>query len=140
MAKKGRPKTVPSELRDGFYIELGTGLRIESFSASTSNVSGPAGFNSNFFLKSPSGEWVLNDRLPLNSTSEYFMNNQYYNQFGDGLYWLSVTAGTADEVAPFSLDYSFDISVTTVVPIPASVWLFGSGLIGLIGFARRKKV
>ena len=26
----------------------------------------------------------------------------------------------------------------TVVPIPAAVWLFGSGLIGLIGVARRK--
>ncbi|MGB5642340.1 MAG: VPLPA-CTERM sorting domain-containing protein [Gammaproteobacteria bacterium] len=24
------------------------------------------------------------------------------------------------------------------MPIPASVWLFGSGLIGLIGLARRK--
>ena len=29
---------------------------------------------------------------------------------------------------------------TTVVPVPAAVWLFGSGLISLIGFARRKKV
>ena len=27
---------------------------------------------------------------------------------------------------------------TSVVPVPAAVWLFGSGLIGLIGFARRK--
>ena len=27
----------------------------------------------------------------------------------------------------------------TVVPVPAAVWLFGSGLIGLVGFARRKK-
>lgn len=27
----------------------------------------------------------------------------------------------------------------TVVPIPAAVWLFGSGLLGLIGMARRKK-
>jgi len=26
------------------------------------------------------------------------------------------------------------------VPAPAAVWLFGSGLIGLVGFARRKKV
>ncbi len=26
-----------------------------------------------------------------------------------------------------------------VVPVPAAVWLFGSGLIGLIGVARRKK-
>lgn len=28
----------------------------------------------------------------------------------------------------------------SAVPIPATVWLFGSGLIGLIGLARRKKV
>ena len=27
----------------------------------------------------------------------------------------------------------------TVVPVPAAVWLFSSGLIGLIGIARRKK-
>lgn len=27
---------------------------------------------------------------------------------------------------------------TSVVPVPASVWLFGSGLIGLVGVARRK--
>ena len=26
-----------------------------------------------------------------------------------------------------------------VVPVPAAVWLFGSGLIGLVGVARRKK-
>jgi hypothetical protein len=25
------------------------------------------------------------------------------------------------------------------VPVPAAVWLFGSGLLGLIGIARRKK-
>ena len=27
----------------------------------------------------------------------------------------------------------------TPVPVPAAVWLFGSGLLGLIGVARRKK-
>jgi hypothetical protein len=26
-----------------------------------------------------------------------------------------------------------------VVPVPAAVWLFGSGLLGLVGIARRKK-
>jgi len=26
----------------------------------------------------------------------------------------------------------------SVVPVPAAVWLFGSGLLGLLGIARRK--
>lgn len=29
--------------------------------------------------------------------------------------------------------------VNMPVPVPAALWLFGSGLLGLIGFARRKK-
>jgi hypothetical protein len=30
-------------------------------------------------------------------------------------------------------------SSTTPVPIPAAVWLFGSGLMGLVGVSRRRK-
>lgn len=45
-------------------------------------------------------------------------------------------------------DTGFDLSVTTPlftydgmapIPLPAAVWLFGSGLLGLMGIARRKK-
>ena len=32
-----------------------------------------------------------------------------------------------------------NVRAFSVVPVPAAVWLFGSGLIGLIGVARRKK-
>ena len=38
-----------------------------------------------------------------------------------------------NDFAPFSHD-------ATVVPVPAAVWLFGSGLLGMVGIARRKKV
>ena len=31
-------------------------------------------------------------------------------------------------------------TATSVVPVPAAAWLFASGLIGLAGIARRKKV
>jgi hypothetical protein len=31
------------------------------------------------------------------------------------------------------------LEVTGVVPVPAAVWLFGSGLLGLVGVAKRKK-
>ena len=39
-------------------------------------------------------------------------------------------------------DYSYDISIVgtvSAVPVPAAIWLFGSGLIGLIGFVKRKR-
>ena len=35
--------------------------------------------------------------------------------------------------------YAYPVSMLNAVPIPAAVWLFGSGLVGLIGVARRKK-
>ena len=31
-----------------------------------------------------------------------------------------------------------DVRIVPAVPVPAAVWLFGSGLVGLIGLARRK--
>ena len=34
--------------------------------------------------------------------------------------------------------FSGDVN-TSVVPIPTAVWLFGSGLIGLLGVAKRKR-
>jgi len=36
-------------------------------------------------------------------------------------------------------DISSNGSAVSVIPVPAAAWLFGSGLIGLIGIARRKK-
>jgi hypothetical protein len=33
----------------------------------------------------------------------------------------------------------FSLSASAAVPLPAAVWLFGSGLLGLVGIARRKK-
>jgi len=34
--------------------------------------------------------------------------------------------------------YSMTVTSVGVVPLPAAVWLFGSGLLGLVGIARRK--
>ena len=45
---------------------------------------------------------------------------------------------TADPCCAGGALYWDDVSLTAV-PVPAAVWLFGSGLIGLIGIARRRK-
>ena len=41
------------------------------------------------------------------------------------------------DIAKYSI--AFDNFSVALVPVPAAVWLFGSGLIGLVGVARRKK-
>ena len=40
--------------------------------------------------------------------------------------------------ATVGFTYNFDLLLTPV-PVPAAVWLFGSGLLGLVGISRRKK-
>jgi len=49
--------------------------------------------------------------------------------------------GCGWELDQTNITFSGDavLSSVTVVPIPQAVWLFGSGLIGLIGVARRKR-
>jgi len=70
-----------------------------------------------------SGDYTLDlifASLDVNGASDFY--GDFVFGSGDGTLAESLT-----NVAP------------AVVPIPAAVWLFGSGLIGLVGFARRKK-
>gem|GEM_PF-1592814 len=55
------------------------------------------------------------------------------------LYATSPDAGSTATINQTLTGSSMGMSISTVVPVPAAAWLFGSGLIGLIGFARRKK-
>lgn len=63
---------------------------------------------------------------------------------GGGVYTVDPVTGSATLNALFSSELlNKDIggvaAKTQVIPVPPAVWLFGTGLIGLIGFARRKK-
>jgi len=51
------------------------------------------------------------------------------------------SAGFAGWTAQWHLQGNNSLVYTapTAVPVPAAVWLFGSGVLGLAGFARRKK-
>jgi hypothetical protein len=41
--------------------------------------------------------------------------------------------------ATFNAGFNATLAPTPKVPIPAAAWLFGTGLLGMIGVARRKK-
>ena len=67
--------------------------------------------------------------------------------FGFASFWADLANGgrieggfmlTGDIASTFGGD-TLIAKAGPVVPVPAAVWLFGSGLIGLIGIARRKK-
>ncbi len=73
--------------------------------------------------------------LMLTDTANF--RNPNYHQSTDTLDTLDL--GFATEVTRATLGMvATAVSASQVVPIPATVWLFGSGLLGLIGVARRK--
>ena len=47
--------------------------------------------------------------------------------------------GTPMQIGPFPGQAPAFNGVVSAVPVPAAVWLFGSGLLGLVGVARRRK-
>jgi hypothetical protein len=60
-----------------------------------------------------------------------------------GINWGSVNSSAVTEIqfvvtGVQNMDSIID-NVHAAVPVPAAVWLFGSGLLGMIGVARRKK-
>lgn len=134
-----------------------TGWRLPDVPAADFNCSEsvirPLGFNctdselGNMFYNVLGGATGLSITTSHNSNYDLFINIQ------SNLYWSKELAegyplayilnfsggyqGTLDKVFSTSVWAVHDGDVSAV-PVPAAVWLFGSGLIGLIGFARRK--
>ncbi|MES9881755.1 MAG: VPLPA-CTERM sorting domain-containing protein [Sedimenticola sp.] len=72
---------------------------------------------------------------PLGNAGGYFT---YGNPPKNGYNWVDMGSyNTLYDRAFYGM--SAEATVAGVVPIPAAAWLFGSGLLGLIGFSKRKK-
>ena len=65
-----------------------------------------------------------------------------FNALGenDGVVTFLGDTTNLDETARLSLTLGFDSSAPSAVPVPAAVWLFGTALIGLVGFSKRRKL
>lgn len=59
----------------------------------------------------------------------------------DGFYDLDLATNDTFTINTDGLVVDGNITTKTLsaVPIPATAWLFGTGIIGLIGFSRRRK-
>lgn len=83
------------------------------------------------FSSSPINYWT--------GTLTQGLTDAAYFNFKGGFQGLSAdtaASGNPDYMAVWAVR---DGDVISAVPVPAAVWLFGTGLIGLIGVARRKK-
>ena len=116
-----------------------------------------------YHLESAPSLTIIENSITFDGANPFSSNVVAWRQeFGDAFYWdagNNIQAGTVVEgtlsvsganifnasTNNFQLVSGFDAghwvrleAETSIVPIPAAVWLFGSGLIGLIGIARRK--
>ena len=115
---------------DLYYInnatmsDEGSGLQRYNSWANVNSV-----VNDLFTTVTPDTTWIWDEVAGTTSAGGIYY---YDNRTGD-------TKGDA-----FEVNYTFgSFSVTTVptspIPVPAAIWLFASGLLGLVGVARRKK-
>jgi len=95
----------------------------------------------------------------LGNEDDLLINTGPFINFQNGIYWSSTVDASAPESWAWGFDmrngdqYSYgmnddhyvwlvhdgDVAELSPVPVPSAIWLFGSGLIGLAGMARRKK-
>ena len=84
------------------------------------------------------------------ATGTYFLTvSSHFNQAEDTFGNFITTAGftSTEHILGTSFgefhgnsftSFSYEVTAAGVVPVPAAVWLFGSGLLALMGVARRR--
>lgn len=97
------------------------------------------------------GRIFLTDLNPQDTTLELMVDitnsgqtfSSYYKLDGEASWNLAYShtlpAGVGTMSGFFDSHPYVSIENTSVVPVPAAVWLFGSGILGLIGVAQRKR-
>lgn len=93
--------------------------------------------------KSPAGAMFSNDGTSIDGGQFYPGNFSsgvtFSNGFVIGTPTLAYDHSWYTDTSGNQLAGAYAYELISPVPVPATVWLFGAGLIGLIGVARRKK-
>lgn len=108
---------------------------------------GPGGFAAHVFF-----DWSVNPDIPVLAALQITSGNPFTgpatvvsidtDAAADTAAGRPDTPGTAMLTPPFpgqTPAFGGIITPVSPIPVPAAVWLFGSGLLGLVGVARRRK-
>lgn len=95
-------------------------------------------FNGNAKILSSDSVFIDSNTVIVGMSGD-FINKQvsFTDILKAGDYRFRILADPEAEIA--TSYYNLQASITTIVPVPASVWLFSSGLIGLFSFSRKNR-
>lgn len=91
-------------------------------------------------INSPSHNYALDDGPDSQPTAGHYRSEITFNLFtGDNVFSVSFLPNASGPVGWLDGQFAGTVAFNFApVPVPATLWLFGSGFIGLAGLARRK--
>ncbi len=129
-------------------LTLGNYIGGSVVTATGSTVSGTATGAPTAFFGMPFSSWSLNVsdtglvNFNLSGTTSFISmigGNGSILDFNTTSFSTVLAAGNyLFAVLPSSANQAYNLSINSVVPVPAAVWLFGSAFLGMLGLVRRK--
>lgn len=129
-------------------LTLGNYIGGSVVTATGSTVSGTATGAPTAFFGMPFSSWSLNVsdtglvNFNLSGTTSFISmigGNGSILDFNTTSFSTVLAAGNyLFAVLPSSANQPYNLSINSVVPVPAAVWLFGSAFLGMLGLVRRK--
>ena len=98
--------------------------------------------NNNFYLQlnvETDGKPPFDSDYTFTSKDNPIQFKTYTNQTTGGYFWLMEDKKVSNSDKDYNDLWASIEQKTTPTPVPAAVWLFGSGLVGLVGLRRKNK-